>query len=34
MFFNIDYSYFMFTENLKLGGLKYTQKRFNSDVEK
>lgn len=34
MFLNIDYSYFMFTANSDLGGLKYTQERFNSDVEK
>lgn len=34
MFLNIDYSYFMFAENLKLGWLKYAQERFNTDVEK
>lgn len=34
MVLSIDYRYVMFTDNSKLGGLKYTQERFNIEVEK
>lgn len=32
--FSILITVILFAENLKLGGLKYTQERFNTDVEK